>query len=283
MKTLIQKLPLEKNSSLLARTYQTPNFETPYHQHYEYELMVIKKSEGTAFIGDSIREYQEGDTYLIGHNLPHWFRKKDNHPIGASMVVHFRGDFLGETFFDLPEMSSIKRLLNNSSRGIYLNGNLKKNISEKLLQLENQKGYFKITGLLDMLHEISISDEYKYVSSLDQFNYSVRDQFLINLVFEFSVQNFKRKITLEEVAILTNKSISAFCHYFKKTTKMCYVNFLTQIRIEHACKLLKTTNLSVTQICYESGFNNWANFSTHFKKHCKISPTQYRTRFKVTA
>lgn len=280
MKTLVQKLPLEKDSSFIARTYQTPSFETPYHHHLEYELMVIKKGNGTAFIGDYIGEYQVGDTYLIGNNIPHWFRKKNNNMIGASMVVQFREDFLGKDFLDIPEMSNIKNLLTNSSKGIQLQGVLKKRIGRKLYQLESQTCYQKVITLLNLLNDISQSDEYIYVSGLKEVDCSVNDQFLINLIFEFSMQNFKRKITLEEVALLTNKSISAFCHYFKKTTKMCYITYLTQIRIDHACKLLKNTNLSVTQICYESGFYNWANFSKHFKEHCKVSPMQYRTNFR---
>jgi len=90
------------------------------------------------------------------------------------------------------------------------------------------------------------------------------------------MNNFKRKITLEEVACLTNKSVSAFSHYFKNVTKTTYINFLTQIRISHACELLKSTNMSITEVCFESGFNNWANFSKHFKEKCKISPSKYR-------
>ena len=102
MKTLVQKLPLDKESSFIAQTFETPYFETPYHQHDEYELMVIKIGNGTAFVGDSIREYSVGDVYLHGSNLPHWFRKKNEKQIGASMVVQFKDDFLGEGFFDIP-------------------------------------------------------------------------------------------------------------------------------------------------------------------------------------
>ena len=280
MKTHVQKLPLAENSSFVARTYQTPYFETPYHQHYEYELMVIKEGHGTAFIGDYMGEYQTGDTFLIGNNTPHWFRKEKEDMLGASMVVQFKDDFLGKQFFELPEMSSIKNLLDSSSKGIQLTGELKQSIGRKLVQLEGQSSYDKLIGLLNMLRQISLSDEYQFVSGLERLNYSLQDQFLINVVFEFSKQNYKRKISLEELAVLTNKSVSAFCHYFKKTTKMRYVSFLTQLRIKHACQLLKDTNLSVSQICYDSGFHNWANFSKHFKEHCKVSPTQYRARFR---
>jgi len=275
MKTLIQKLPLKKDRSFIARTFETPYFETPYHQHNEYELMVIKKGHGTAFVGDFIGDYQPGDVYLHGKNLPHWFRKKEDKMIGASMVVQFNDDFLGEGFFDVPEMKHIRKLLDNSSRSIFCKGKLKKSIRRQLIEMEHLGGFEKVMSLLNMLNEVSLSDEYEYVSGT-VVTHSEKDQMLINKVFEFSMNNFKRKITLQEVADLTNKSISAFGHYFKKVTKTNYINFLTQIRISHACELLKTTNLSVTEICFESGFNNWANFSKHFKAYCKTTPSKYR-------
>ena len=279
MKTQVQKLPLEKDSSFVARIYETPEFETPYHHHTEYELMVIVKGEGTAFVGDHIGEYKTGDVYLHGKDLPHWFKKKDEQDTGASMVVQFREDFLGPGFFDVPEMTFIKSILEKASRGVLCKGKVKAYIEEELPKLEFMDGYSKTIALLNMLHTISVSGEYELVSSRIDYRYSDKDRYLINLVFEYTLKHFKRKIELAELASLTNKSESAFSHYFKKTTKVGYVYFLTQIRIAHACKLLKKTNLSVTEICYTSGFHNWANFSKHFKTHCGMPPTAYRKSF----
>ena len=275
MKTLIQKLPLAKDSSFIAQTYETPWFETPYHQHDEYELMVIKKGYGTAFIGDNIGEYKAGDVYLHGNNLAHWFRKKNKEMIGASVVVQFNPDFLGKEFFNVPEMKGIRRILDKSSRSICCKGKLRESIGRQLLKIEHLDGFEKVMSLLSMLREISLSEEYEFVSGAE-ITHSEKDQMLINQVFEFSMNHFKRKITLEEVAGLTNKSVSAFSHYFKKVTKTSYISFLTQIRISHACELLKSTNMSITEICFESGFNNWANFSKHFKEYCKTCPSKYR-------
>lgn len=280
MKTLIQKLPLAKDSSFIAQTYETPYFETPYHQHNEYELMIIKKGHGTAFIGNYIGEYQEGDVYLHGNNLGHWFRKKEDNMIGASMVVQFNEDFLGKGFFDVPEMKEVRHVLDESSRSICCKGKLRKSIGKQLIKMEFLDGFEKVISLLNMLREISLSNEYEFVSGT-AITYSDKDQVLINQVFEYCMNNFKQKITLQEMADLTNKSVSAFCHYFKKVTKTNFINFLTQIRISHACELLKSTNMSITEICFESGFNNWANFSKHFKDHCKTSPSKYRANLNI--
>ena len=237
--------------------------------------MIIKKRFGKVFIGDYIGKYQVGDVYLHGKNLAHWFRKNDENMVGASVVVQFNDDFLGKDFFEVPEMKAIKHILDKSSRSICCKGNLRESIGKHLLQIEYLDGYEKVISLLNILYEISKSEEYEFVSGAE-ISYSEKDQMLINQVFEYSMNNFKRKITLEEVAGLTNKSVSAFSHYFKKVTKTSYINFLTQLRISHACELLKTTNLSITEICFESGFNNWANFSKHFKKFCKTCPSEYR-------
>ena len=275
MKTLVQKLPLTRDSSFIARTYETPYFETPYHQHNEFELMVIKKGHGTAFIGDSIKEYKEGDVYLHGKNLAHWFRKKREDMRGASMVVQFSEDFLGKGFFDVPEMKNIRGLLDKSARSIFCKGKLRESIGQQLIKMESLEGFDKVISLLSMLREISISEDIDYVSGF-AITHSEKDQMIINEVFEYSMNNFKRKITLEEVAGLCNKSVSAFSHYFKKVSKTSYINFLTQIRISYACELLKSSNMSITEICFESGFNNWANFSKHFKAFCNTSPSKYR-------
>src|SRR6056297_3131127 len=163
MKTLIQKLPLDEGCSFIARTYSTPYFETPFHQYNEYELMVIKKGCGQAFVGNSIGEYIKGDVYLHGANLPHWFRKRDSNSTGSSMVIQFQDSFLGDKFMELPEMSSIRNLLNNSSRGIFLLGSLRKNIGKRIIEIENKKCFLKLIDLLTILYEINDSGEYQFV------------------------------------------------------------------------------------------------------------------------
>lgn len=279
MKTLVQKLPLDENSSFIARTYRTPHFETPYHQHSEYELVKINECPGTAFIGDSVLEFKKGDVYLLGGNVPHWFRKKECTMTGSSMVIQFSGDFIGEKMMGLPEMKSVRDLLSQAAKGIYLSGELRKKIGRTMNRVEEKNNFYRLIDLLSMLHDISESDEYHFVSRHELALTTRYDQGMIHDVFEFTMQNFRRKIALEEVAGRVNKSISAFCHYFKKNTKLSYVDFLTQVRISHACTLLKETDLTVTEICYESGFHNWANFSRHFRKLRNISPTGYRERF----
>ena len=276
MKALIQKLPLDHASSFVARTYRTPYFETPWHQHVEIELALILESDGTAFIGDALIEYHTDDVYLLGKNLPHWFRKADTHPTGASMVVHFTKDFWGQAFLELPEMEAIKTLLDFSVQGLRLQGGLRRQIAEQLRSIEQQRGFAQLATLLDCLHQISQSSDYTLINQSPVLTYSTTDQAQIHTVMEYTMAHFQQKIRLEDVAALTHRSVSAFCQYFRKSTKKSYVQFLTEIRLAYACKLLTTTNLPVTQVCFDSGFHNWANFSKHFKHQLGLPPSQYR-------
>ncbi|GGM90081.1 transcriptional regulator MtlR [Dyadobacter beijingensis] len=280
MKPLVQKLPVDSSSSFVARTYTSPHFETPWHQHVEFELVLENLGHGTAFVGDYIGEYGEGDVFLLGKNLPHWFRKKDAEMISSAIVTQFREEIFMGNFLNLPEMQRIQMLLKTASHGILLTGSLRQRIGRCLRDIETLAGFPQMAALLDCLHQISISEETRLLTNSPITSFSQRDQDRIHQVFEYSMQHFQRKIRIEEVAALTNQSVSAFCHYFKKSTKKSYIGFLTEIRIAHACKLLASTDLSVTEICYESGFQNWSNFSAHFVKHVTLSPLKYRQRHK---
>ena len=278
MKTLIQKLPVDTGSSFVARTYSTPHFETPWHQHTEFELMLVREGSGTVFMGNYIGVFARGEVYLLGKNLPHWFRRSDAVPVGSAMVIHFKEDFPGEAFFELPEMAHLRKTLALSMKGLRLRGVLLEKIKDRLLGIETQPPFFQWIELLLCLHEISTSEEYELLNEAAILSYSAHDQSLINLIFEYSMLHFQRRIQLAEVAALTHQSPSVFCHFFKRSTKKSYIQFLTEIRIAHACKLLANTRKTVTEICYESGFQNWANFSRHFKKNCGMSPLAYRKK-----
>ncbi len=280
MKPLLQKLPLAGNSSFVARSYQTPYFETPWHQHVEYELLLTNGSTGTAFVGDFIGEYRPGEVYLLGPNLPHWFRKKDNDLVGCAIVVHFREDFWGDSFLNLPEMGAVRQLLQTAARGIRLKGELNERVAVLLRSIETRHGLSQLRQLLACLDEMSQWDAYDLLATRVQPYPTQPDGEKINRVFEFTLTHYKRKITVAQVAQLVSMSESAFCHYFKRVTKKRYIDFVNEVRVAQACQLLAQTQLSVLEICYESGFHNWANFSKQFKAIKHLAPSQYRKVFR---
>ena len=280
MQPLIQKIHIAQDSSFACRTYRTRHFETNWHQHEEYELILITEGQGTALIGDYVGNYNAGDIFFLAGNLPHWFRKAHHKMIGSAIVVHFTKQFLGEQFLLLPELKNISQLLTGTINGLQLQKNLRNKIAREISALEKQKGLNSITRLLYCLHTIGISNEFQVITANFSLNSSTKENSVIEKVFEYSLKNYLKHITLGEVASIAKMSIPTFCRFFKKNIKKSYFDFLQELRIGHACKLLQSGNQNILDICYNSGYNSWAHFSKQFKKIKQVTPSQYRKQFK---
>lgn len=280
MKTLIQKIYVEEHHSFACRTYKTPNFETAWHKHLECELILITEGNGTALIGDYIGEYKEGDVFFLQSNVPHWFRKLQNNAIGSAIVLQFLSDFWGDGFLSLPEMKPIARLLGQENTGIQLQGTLSMEISAIIRQLEYAEGLDRIQLLLNAMLRIGSSAEYKVITMASSTGNSSAENSVIETIIDYSFKHFQSPISLKEISGITNMSIPAFCRFFKRNIKKSYLDFLKEIRIGHACKLLRDTDRAILDICYNSGYNSWANFSKQFKVVSKLSPSAYRKQYK---
>ena len=276
MKTLIQKIHVEEYNSFACRTYKTPDFETAWHKHLECELILITEGNGTALIGDYIGEYKQGDIFLLNTNVPHWFRKSQNTTIGSAIVIHFMRDFWGEGFLALPEMKNIAGLLDNKNTGIQLQENLSNEVAVLIRQLELAAGIERIQLLISCMQKISTSAQQKIITTAFDTMTSGEENPVIETIIDYSFKHFLDPISLKEVAGITSMSIPAFCRFFKRNIKKSYFDFIKEIRIGHACKLLRETSRPVLEICYDSGYNSWAHFSKQFKAVTNISPSKYR-------
>ena len=282
MKPLLQKLPLSENSSFVCRTYRSPYFETPWHQHEEFEILMIQEGIGNALIGDYFGEYKPGDVFFLGSNLPHWFRKSDQGQIGSALVIHFLPEFWGKSFLALPEMRAVYELFTLSKRGLKLREAVRQCVGNLLKDMEVSRGVTTIYLLLRCFEEMIQAPDatleilgsgvavYKTLSEVNP----------IARVFEYTFANYQRAVSLQEVADLVNMSRSTFCRHFKQSTKRTYVDFLKEVRIGHACRLLKESDWPILEICYNSGYNNTTNFSKQFRELKKMTPLHYRRQFQ---
>jgi AraC-like DNA-binding protein len=276
MKPFVEKLPLSQNTSFVARTYRTPHFEVSWHQHIEYELILFTEGEGRAFIGNYIGEFETGDIFFLGSNLPHTFQKAQNELITSAVVVQFTDHFWGNDFIELPECKSLKILFETAAQGLKLKNGLAAKLSPLIRELEQLQGLSRIIRLCECLQMIAATPDYETISTQEVKTFQARNRGRIDKIFQYTIENFTEPISLADVAGTAGMSIPAFCSYFKKSTKKTYIDFLNEIRIGHACKLLIDTQKSVLEICYESGFNTLANFNKQFLKMKKLTPTGYR-------
>lgn len=282
MKPLIQKIPLGEEHSFLARTFSTPDFEVGWHQHVEVELILLKEGSGLAFIGNDVGHWEAGDVYLLGSGLPHSFQKSDPDGYASAMVVQFHPDFWGESFLRLAENEAIRGLLAEAMAGLKVGGKSTQILGRLITDLEYAQRTGRIIGLLRCLHEIAHYAELSSVSTMDTQATGSKHQDKVKLVFDFTMANFGETITLAEVADMACMSVPAFCNWFKKSTKKTYVDFLNEIRIGYACRLLLSSKVTIPEIGYDSGYNTAANFHKQFLKVKGLSPLQYRKQFNET-
>lgn len=279
MKPIVEKLTLSENTSFLARTYTTPMFEVPWHQHIEYELIMFKEGNGSSFIGNYVGEFKTGDIFFLGSNLPHTFQKAAKDLITSALVIQFRDDFWGKDFLQLPESRNIKQLLDISYQGLKINGNSKDQLAPFLEELEFAEDFERIILLCECLQMIMQSKDYETVSTQEVKAYNTKHKERIDKIYQYTIDYFQEPISLDEIAVHAGMSVPAFCNYFKKSTKKTYIDFLNEVRIGYACKQLIDTQKTIESICYESGFNTLANFNKQFLKIKHITPSQYRKDF----
>jgi AraC-like DNA-binding protein len=257
-----------------------------WHYHPEVELIHFKKGEGTQFIGDSIKRFKPGDIVLVGAHLPHYWRFDDGYfdetkkATSDIRVAHFCENFWGDQFLQLPENNGLKVVLEKARRGLQIIGKTKSKVAELLEKMLYTEGTERIIYLIEALLTVSECKHLETLSSIGfKHDFVEAENDRINDIYEYSLANFKRKIQLEEIAGVANISPNSFCRYFKSRTRKTYSQFLIEIRVGHACKLLIENKLSIKQLCYESGFNNFACFHKYFKQITGKSPLKYQKEF----
>lgn len=286
MRPQLLKVSTGPRHSFSVRRDLVPYVNNRWHYHPEIELIHFKKGEGTQFIGDSIKRFKSGDIVMVGAHLPHYWRfddlffEEDTRLQADIRVAHFCENFWGEQFLHLPENIAIKSVLEKARRGLQITGKTRQQVAELLERLLKTDGSERIIILMEALNIIADCKQLTTLSSIG-FKHDLVDaeNDRVNAIYEYSLKNYKRKIQLEEIAAVANISPNSFCRYFKSRTRKTYSQFLIEIRVGQACKLLIENNLSIKQLCYESGFNNFTSFHKYFKMITGKSPLSYQKEF----
>lgn len=283
LKTFIEKLPLSENTSFVARTQRTPHFEVPWHQHIEYEIILMTEGQGTSYVGNYVGNYSVGDIYFLGSNLPHTFQKSNEEMVASAVVVQFTEDFWGKDFIQLPECRQLKKLFETSLKGLRILDSCKLKLRPMIQQLEHATGFQRILQLCNCLMVLTEKNSYEKLSTQDILQFNPKQKERIDAIFQYTIQYFQESFSVADVAKNVNMSVPAFCSYFKKCTKKTYIDFLNEVRIGHACKQLMDTQMTVAEIAYESGYNTLVNFNKQFLKLKNSTPSTYRKAFMKTA
>ena len=269
------------NNSFLVTNHSESNFLKVWHYHPELELVVILKSTGTRFIGDNIEHFSKGDIILIGKNLPHmWLNDKeyfeeDSKLEAKAIGIHFNEHFAGKEFFDMSEMIVIKDLIEKAKHGIKFSGDLAL-VTKWIKNINKLEGFDRTIKFFKILNLLAMQEDYKLLSSSGFINsFKMTGKKNLENVYEYIIKNFKENITLTDVANVAHMNPSAFSRFFKRINRKTFSEYLNEVRVGYSCKLLIENKNNISEICFESGFNNISNFNRQFKKTMHYSPTEY--------
>ncbi|MFP9113050.1 AraC family transcriptional regulator [Flavobacterium sp. RHBU_3] len=253
-----------------------------WHYHPEVELVYVNGGSGKRQIGSHISYYAEGDLILIGSNLPHCGFTDDTTGNKRETVIQMKPDFLGETFMALPETKSISALFEKARGGIAFGPDVRYLVGERMEEMATMHPFDRLLTLISVLHDLEQTEDYKTLNAETfALETHVQDNDRINMVFNFVKDNFRETIALDEVADMASMTVPSFCRYFKKMTRKTFVQFVNEYRVVHACKLLAEKPIPISEVCYESGFNNFSHFNKSFKEVTGKSASQYRMELKA--
>jgi len=287
MKPHFLKVPVQPRNSFSIRHDILPTFRGIWHYHPELELHYVIKGEGVRFIGDNISNFSAGEILLLGEKLPHCWRCKEEYFQPESglnvevIVIHFLPDCLGRYLLNLPEAFLLNKLFEKAKTGIIVKGAANAQLAKLMHSAVNATNLDRIIVLLSILKILAENEDFDSITlSHNEFHQSNEsDTIRLNKVCSYTLAKYKNEITLQEIAAIANLSVTSFCRYFKLMTKKTYSDFLTEIRISHACRLLIEDKLPTEVICFECGFNNISNFYRHFKKVTSMTPLEYKRRY----
>jgi AraC-like DNA-binding protein len=283
MKILQTEIAPKINSMFSVMERKESFFSAPLHVHPEYELVYIKESYGKRIIGNQIERFEAGDMVLIGPSLPHIWINDDSFVNGqagttaTSIVLYFHPQLFECGLFDLPEAEHLKNMLRVSKLGIAIKDETRNKVAEKIEALLHVQGFQRIMLLLEILHLLAESAELSQINATEFVHYdnkSEKDR--LCEVYRYVHENFRSDIQLKDVARLTNLTPQSFCRLFKKRNNLHFVEYLNQVRISNACRLLLDSDWTISEIAYNCGYKTISNFNKLFKETTGLSPKRYR-------
>lgn len=286
MKPALEHLPLEKDQSFVVKNFDYKYYPTPWHYHPELEIVLVTESTGKRFIGNHISDFKPGNLAFLGPDIPHTYRNGDKYYEENSMlraksiVVHFKEASLGNDFLNLPEALMLKKLFEQSTYGLEINGKTNQKISNKLFDIVSLTGLKKWLCLVEILLDIaSASNDISRITQSPYTGYNERESTRLCNVLNWIVANIENDITLNGAAQIAQMNSNAFSRFFCLRTRKTFSAFVKEQRLHQASRLLIESELPITQICFKCGYNNISNFNRQFLTYYNLNPSKYKRNF----
>ncbi|HEX2535120.1 MAG TPA: AraC family transcriptional regulator [Chitinophagaceae bacterium] len=280
-------IPLTQSDCFTVFSRVKTHFDFPIHFHDEYELNLIVNGAGAQrVVGDHIGVIDDVELVLVGPNLQHaWFTHQCAGTEIREVTIQFHKDFIDEKMLKRNQLSFIRRMFEQSARGILFSRETARQLIGRVQGLNQKHGFDGVLELLSILHDLSVSRNLQLLSdaTFTQTRISSFNSRRVEKTMEYIGQNYDKAITLGEVSRIANMTPTAFSRFFKARTGTNFIDSLNEVRLGHAARLLIETTGSISEVAYSCGFNNIANFNRIFKKKKGCTPKEFRENYSKTA
>ena len=286
MRAALHKSAIPESRIFVVKDLNERHFDPKWHSHSEYQLFLVTAGTGTRFVGESIKTFGAGELVFTGPNLPHLWRNEEiyfdrtSKVMCSGIVIYFRETFLGDTVAGKEEFILLKKLFTKAMRGVEYSGETRTLATKMMTELVRMEGIQSVIQLLGILGVLASSKEYNYLSPVHyETPLKESETYRMNVVYEYIFKNYRQQITLQQMAALLHMTPTSFSRYFSIVNNKSFSRFLAEIRIKNACTMLLETDTSITNICYNSGFNTLSNFNSQFKSIMLKTPMEYKREF----
>jgi len=281
-KALPFKIPKTTAASLILQVDKEPYFYDKLHQHEEFQLTVIISGTGSLVHGEYVGPFEMGDVFLMGSNVPHVFRCDESYykedKTAHSISIFFNADQINVLLMNFPELSEVGSFMNKAILGGKAAGTLRLEVGGRVESFFKMNEFDRLLEFLRLLNELAQNTLWQPL--LEQVGRSVKEQDGKRLddIFSYTLSNYQRTISIDEIAEVANMNKSSFCRYFKQHTRKSYIDFLNEYRIQKACGLLADPDKSIANVAFEVGFTNLSNFNRQFKRLKNFKPREFRNK-----
>lgn len=283
----IENVIPDKESSFKVAVYENAYFSSPLHSHPEYELVMIIEGDGLCFCGDYVGPMKPGDIMLFGKALPHFCLsdKRYYDPTCKekckSIYIQFREELLPLLHKQMPGFNNINHILNLAERGLYFSSADYPHVVDMIHALPHSKDFDKVILLYTALNQLEEIKNFRILASSTYKNLNISKETAFNITIDYINKHYQTDISLSQIAVHANMNKSSLCRYFKRISGKSIFDYINEYRISYACKLIANTDVRISTIAYDCGFNNISHFNTHFKIITGYTPTAYRQMFRT--
>ena len=285
MKDLVREVivaPLDR--SFLAFSHDYPYSYTGWHYHPEYELHLIQRSSGSFFVGTYAGRFEPGNLVLMGPNMPHmWvsdnsFSEQEDRLFihDRDMALQFSGTFAERCLRDFADATSLGALFEQSHAGIEFSASVSAELAAPLRRLAVAEGPEKLALFFTVFATLAADEGRRLLCPGLPADLGTRSARL-NSVLKYIAENYNNpKLTCGLIAEREGMPLSTFSRFFEKNLSCSCLEYINRLRIYKACQLLMETQVPITSICYDIGYDVLSTFNRNFSRFIGVSPSDFR-------